>query len=118
MHLTNPQAQPGGKRAGATGSQERAGQGAEQVPRIPKDIRAPDALCRFLSLSRVLPSQGCGPQAAILACRTYQTRALSCIPRADASPPAAPAPPCARAALGWAGAALPPLLLMSVSSGG
>lgn len=93
------------------------------MPRIPKDIRTPDAPCRFLSLSRLLPSQGCGPQAAILACRTYQMRALSCIPRAEraASPPAAPAPPCARgsARLGWRSApALPPPLLMAVSSGG
>lgn len=68
------------------------------MPRIPKDISAPDARCRCLSLSRILPGEGPGPQAAISASKTYQKRALSCIPRAEraASPPAAPAPPCAR----------------------
>lgn len=65
---------------------------------------------------QIPPNQGYSPQAANLASKTYQTRALRCIPAGAASPSSPDVCPRPRSGGRWRSAALPLPLLMSVSS--
>lgn len=62
---------------------------------------------------QIPPNQGYSPQAANFASKTYQTRALRCIPAGAASPSSPDV--CPRSGGCWRSAAQPLPLLMSVS---